>query len=149
MFTFAERFGGSLDGKVITFVGDSKNSRTMASFIRLVGLTTKNTRINIVAPEGMKSSEDRINDLKNYHKNIYETTETDEVYSKTDILYVIRPQLEWSKDLNEKEGQQKMMQPYNVDLSTLQKLQSHTLIANALPRNSELSTDLDTHKNSV
>ncbi|PVU92770.1 hypothetical protein BB559_003596 [Furculomyces boomerangus] len=146
VFTIREELG-TVNGLVITMVGDLKNGRTVHSLSRVLALYN-NITINYIAPtEDMQMPEyiiDEINqkaDTRNIKQYKYGNL-TDEILANTDVLYVTRIQKERFKSIEE--YNEIVNKNFIVNNSTLNKCKKNMIVMHPLPRVNEISVDVDT-----
>lgn len=125
----------TLDGLKICLMGDLKYSRTIHSLIQALQLFE--VELYFVSPKNLRLNEEVLFNLKrtgirySFHASI------DEVVSKIDILYLTRIQKErfnYYDDLNLN---------YEISLELLNNVKSNLKILHPLPRQSELSVNID------
>ncbi len=144
VFTIREELG-TVQGIVITFVGDLKNGRTVHSLARL--LTHYSVRIHYVSPESLRMPTETVAALADqeiYQKEHRELT--DEVLRETDVLYVTRIQKERFKS---KEEYDSVRDRYVVTPKTLTRAKEDMIVMHPLPRVGEISEDVDSDPRAV
>lgn len=130
---------GSLDNEMtITFLGDLKNSRTIHSLIRLLCLFPKMKFIYISPASLEMPVEIRAFVEENGNEQITGMT-LEEAIGITDVLYVTRIQKERFTDINLYSAISK----YYVDANLLLNAKQKMIIMHPLPRNQEISVDVD------
>lgn len=134
LFTIQEYYPKLPDN--IAFTGDIKHSRTIHSLVYLLHKFNQNIKFYFVADK------DLLPDDKMFKEINYEClNEISSIIDKIDVLYVTRLQKErYVNGLNVKNI---MINKNLVDLS-----KENLIIMHPLPRNDELSTDLDNDKKS-
>ncbi|BAB59772.1 aspartate carbamoyl transferase catalytic subunit [Thermoplasma volcanium GSS1] len=136
LFTIKKELG-SIDGKVITMVGDLRYGRTIHSLI--IALSRFDVKVNLVSPEILRLPEYVYSMLpdRNYVK---EYNDLEEVIGETDVLYVTRIQKERFSDQNE---YQSVIGSYSINSETVEKMKKKSVIMHPLPRVDEISPDVD------
>ena len=125
----------------IVFCGDLKNSRTIHSLIKLLCLYDK---INLiyVSPKGLEVPSDIIKYVNNYKKkNINQSTNNlQDSIKLADVLYVTRIQKE---RFNNVESYNQVKDSYCINKKLINDALSKMIIMHPLPRNNEISKDVD------
>lgn len=135
LYTIKQNFK-DLNNKVITIVGDIKYSRTVHSLVKLLSLY--NITINLLTIKELQVSKDY---FKNYNNiNFYNYESLEQVIKLTDILYVTRIQKE---RFNSNDFVKNLEKKYIINKNTIKKSKDTLIILHPLPRNNELSKDLD------
>ncbi|MCY0851654.1 MAG: aspartate carbamoyltransferase [Thermoplasma acidophilum] len=132
-----KRETGSIDGKVITMVGDLRYGRTIHSLI--IALSKFDVRINLVSPQILKLPEyvyTKIGD----RSRIREYDDLSSVIEDTDVMYVTRIQKERFSDQNE---YQSVIGSYSVDRDLVSKMKKDAIIMHPLPRVDEIKPEVD------
>ena len=145
IYTLRESIG-DINGIVLGVVGDLKYGRTVNSLIKAISKYTI-FKIYFISSESLKISQE----LREYliSKNIVfiEVTSLEEVMARLDVLYVTRIQKERFANYEEYE---KEKDRYCISMDLVKKYgNGHMKIMHPLPRNNELSTDLDSYENSI
>lgn len=83
---------GTVNGLVITLVGDLKNGRTVHSLARL--LTLYNVQLNYVSPDSLKMPRHIVEYVKSKGVSQAEFNTLETVLPHTDVLYMTRIQRE-------------------------------------------------------
>lgn len=123
---------GTANNLTITFYGDLKYSRTVHSLAKL--LNVYDVRINYVSPEELRIPKDIMRVVTNKQEE-YSLEKLEEVLPKTDVLYMTRIQKErFTGDIDVK---------YQLKPEMLNNCKSDMIIMHALPRNDEISSDID------
>lgn len=139
LFTIREELG-TVSGLTITFLGDLRYGRTVHSLVKL--LQHYDVQIQLVAPKSLALPKE-ILDIINAKPGqlIIETEElTPEIVARSDVLYCTRVQKERFQDLEEYE---RLKDAFVVDNRTLKNAKSHMVVMHPLPRNREISEDVD------
>jgi carbamoyl-phosphate synthase / aspartate carbamoyltransferase len=138
LFTIREELG-TVNGLTITFTGDLRYGRTVHSLAKL--LQFYNVRINLVAPKALSLPDD-VRDLivASGHLGVESEALTPEIVAKSDVLYCTRVQKERFADINEFE---RLKDSLIVNNSILQHAKSNMVVLHPLPRNNEISEEVD------
>ena len=135
LYTIKQNFK-DLTNKVITIVGDIKYSRTVHSLVKLLSLY--NITINLLTIKELQIDKDY---FKNYNNiNFYNNESLEQVIKLTDILYVTRIQKE---RFNSNDFVKNLQKEYVINKNTIKNSKDTLIILHPLPRNNELSKDLD------
>lgn len=138
LFTIREELG-SVNGLTITFMGDLKYGRTVHSLCEL--LKHYHVKIQLVSPSELALPQHYRESLERSGKIIAESTKlTDEIIGRTDVLYCTRVQKERFPSLEEYE---RLKDSYVVDNAVLSKAKGHMCVMHPLPRNKEISEEVD------
>jgi carbamoyl-phosphate synthase/aspartate carbamoyltransferase len=138
LFTIREELG-SVNGLTITFMGDLKYGRTVHSLCEL--LKHYHVNVQLVSPKELALPEHYRESLERSGKIIAESSElTDDIIARTDVLYCTRVQKERFASLEEYE---RLKDSYIVDNAVLSKAKSHMCVMHPLPRNKEISEEVD------
>lgn len=138
LFTIREELG-TVNGIVVTFMGDLKYGRTVHSLCTL--LQHYQVRIQLVSPPQLRLPEEYREELERAGMVVLETEYfTPEVVANTDVLYCTRVQKERFEDLDEFE---RLKDTYIVDSSSLKHAKKHMCVLHPLPRNNEISEEID------
>ncbi|KIX04380.1 protein pyrABCN [Rhinocladiella mackenziei CBS 650.93] len=138
LFTIREELG-TVTGLTVTFTGDLKYGRTVHSLAKL--LQYYEVRINLVAPKDLalpKGVREQI--VASGQLAIESETLTPEIVAKSDVLYCTRVQRERFPSLEEYE---RLKDHLIVDNSVLKYAKSSTIVMHPLPRNREISEEVD------
>lgn len=138
VFTIREELG-TVNGLTVTLVGDLKNGRTVHSLVR--ALTSYKVTLNYVSPVSLQMPQEVKDYVKEKKINQKECTKLEDVLSETDVLYVTRIQKERFESLEEYE---KVKSVYCITPKTLHLCKERMAILHPLPRNTEISTEVDT-----
>jgi carbamoyl-phosphate synthase / aspartate carbamoyltransferase len=138
LFTIREEVG-TVNGIVVTFMGDLKYGRTVHSLCHL--LRHYNVRIQLVSPKELSLPEDIRLELKRSGRLIAESESlTNSILASTDVLYCTRVQRERFDNLDDYE---RLKDVYVVDNNILSKAKQHMCVMHPLPRNHEVSEEVD------
>lgn len=134
---------GSIDGSVVTIVGDLKHGRTTHSLAHLLSLF--DVKINLVSPSYLQMPTELVDELRGKGTEVNEFNKLDEVPGNDyDVLYVTRVQTERIKDIEH--------QAVAAHLNGFDKLyaiepefvsQIRAVIMHPLPRVNELPPEID------
>ncbi|KAL2316251.1 Protein ura1 [Schizosaccharomyces pombe] len=138
LYTIREELG-SVNGLTITFIGDLKYGRTVHSLARLLAFW--HVELHLVSPEQLALPDDVKDDIRANGLNFIEHRElTKEVVAQSDVLYCTRVQKERFASVDEYE---KLKDSFIVDNSVLASAKSHCIVMHPLPRNREISEEVD------
>ncbi|CAG8903275.1 unnamed protein product [Penicillium egyptiacum] len=138
LFTIREELG-TVTGLTITFIGDLKYGRPVHSLIKL--LQFYDVRIQLVAPRALALPEDVRQQIVASGQLVVESEElTPEIVASSDILYSTRVQKERFTDLSEYE---RLKNTFVIDNALLKHAKSHMVVMHPLPRNAEISEEVD------
>ncbi|XP_064604486.1 multifunctional protein CAD-like isoform X2 [Liolophura sinensis] len=138
VFTIREEIG-TVNGLIITMVGDLKNGRTVHSLAKL--LTLYRVKVRYVSPPSLKMPEDvrKLLDSKGIPQEDFSTIE--EALPDTDVLYMTRIQKE---RFNSTEEFNRVANKIVVTPQVMTKAKKKMVVMHPLPRVSEISTEFDT-----
>lgn len=130
---------GSVNGLTVTFVGDLRYGRTVHSLCEL--LKHYNVKIQLVAPKslGVPSKLRRALDARG-QLSLESEQLTPDIVARTDVLYCTRVQKERFEDPGLYE---QVKDDLVVNAATLTAAKPKMIVMHPLPRNAELSTDVD------
>jgi len=137
IYTIREELG-TVNGLIITLVGDLKNSRTAHSLVQLLSLY--NVELNYISPPSLKMPKEIISKLNQKGVHQTEYTSLDPILTKTDVLYVTRIQKE--RFTNEEEYN-KVKDSFFITPKILIYAKERMIIMHPLPRVNEISSDVD------
>ncbi|KAK9452754.1 hypothetical protein V1511DRAFT_128373 [Dipodascopsis uninucleata] len=138
LFTIREELG-TVNGITVTFMGDLKYGRTVHSLCTL--LHHYQVRIQLVSPPQLALPAEYKDELERLGMLVCETSDfTPEVVAATDVLYCTRVQKERFEDLDEFE---RLKDTYIVDNKSLKAAKQHMCVLHPLPRNNEISEEVD------
>lgn len=138
LFTIREELG-TVNGLTVTFTGDLKYGRTVHSLVKL--LQYYEVRVNLVSPKALAlPSEVRDQLVASGMLGIESETLTPEIVAKSDVLYCTRVQKERFPSLEEYE---RLKDSLLVDNSVLKHAKSSMIVMHPLPRNREISEEVD------
>lgn len=138
LFTIREELG-TVTGLTITFTGDLKYGRPVHSLIKL--LQFYDVRIQLVAPKALALPDDVRQQIVASGQLVLESEElTPEIVASSDILYSTRVQKERFVDILEYE---RLKNTFIIDNALLKHAKSHMVVMHPLPRNAEISEEVD------
>ena len=134
VFTIMDK-RGSVDGTKLAILGDLKYGRTTHSLIQLISLFD-NIEVYGLSKEEFRLPDQYIEFMK--RKGIpYKICESfDDIPKDVDVLYHTRIQAQRFEGDFEKEK-------YIINKEVLNKFSDHTMVLHPLPRNNEISVDVD------
>ena len=134
-----ERECGGIDGITVALSGDLKNGRTIRSLAYLLG-KFDDVKIYFVSPQELKVHDD-IKEYLDRHTVAHSDVETiEEIIAQVDVLYQTRIQKERFADPAE---YARLKDTYIVDKAMVGKMQQNAILMHPLPRNAEISPDVD------
>ncbi|CAG9761006.1 unnamed protein product [Ceutorhynchus assimilis] len=137
IFTIREEIG-TVNGIVITLVGDLKNGRTVHSLAKLLALYNVNLRY--VSPANLKMPEHITKLLTEKGINQQEFNSLEEVLPDTDVLYMTRIQRE---RFDSQEEYEKACGHFVVTPQLMTRAKRKMVVMHPLPRLSEISSEFD------
>lgn len=138
LFTIREELG-TVNGLTITFTGDLKYGRTVHSLCEL--LRHYNVQVQLAAPAALAIPAKVRAALQARGQLLIESdTLTSEMLAKTDVLYCTRVQKERFEDQSIYE---EVKDAFIVDGKTLKQAKQNMIVMHPLPRNMELSKEVD------
>lgn len=138
LFTIREE-AGTVSGLTITFCGDLKHGRPVHSLCKL--LQYYDVKIQLVSPKELALPKDLRDMLKSSGQLISESTElTPEIVAESDVLYCTRVQKERFEDPALYE---RVKNAIVVDNKTLKVAKPKMVLMHPLPRNDEISGEVD------
>lgn len=134
---------GTINTLTITFTGDLKYGRTMHSLSKSKLLQHYNVRIKLVSPPSLSLPADVRQQMGLAGQLVQEGAElTKEVVARSDVLYCTRVQ----KERLEAPGEYEPLRGgLIVDKSVLKHAKPKMLVMHPLPRNEELSEEIDSY----
>jgi carbamoyl-phosphate synthase/aspartate carbamoyltransferase len=128
----------------ITFTGDLKNSRTIHSLIQLLCIFEKEITFIYCGEPGLEIPIELYSQVQT-HPNIRQITwySTEEAMKITDVLYMTRIQKE------RMQNKSISYQPFSLNKETIVHLNENAIIMHPLPRQEELSPEIDDDKRAV
>ncbi|KAL4907165.1 Aspartate carbamoyltransferase [Aspergillus multicolor] len=138
LFTIREELG-TVGGLIITFTGDLKYGRPVHSLIKL--LQFYDVRVQLVAPKDLSLPAEIRQQLVASGQLLAESEElTPEIVARSDVLYSTRVQKERFTDLTQYE---RLKNSFIIDNALLKHAKSHMVVMHPLPRNAEVSEEVD------
>ncbi|EMR08946.1 carbamoyl-phosphate synthase, large subunit [Pneumocystis murina B123] len=138
LYTIREELG-TVNGLNITFLGDLKYGRTVHSLVRL--LRFYQVEINLVSPPQLALPKDIKRSILDQDQIVNEYFAlTEEIISTTDVLYCTRVQGERFSDPEEYE---RLKNSFTINNDVLHKAKPQMIIMHPLPRNKEISEEVD------
>ncbi|KAI4096916.1 MAG: hypothetical protein LQ344_000716 [Seirophora lacunosa] len=138
LFTIREELG-TVTGLTITFTGDLRHGRTVHSLVQL--LQHYNVHIQLVAPASLALPAAIRQQLVESKQLLTESDRlTDDIIAQSDVLYCTRVQKERFEDAREYET---VKDALVVDNSVLKNAKPHMVVMHPLPRNREVSEEVD------
>lgn len=138
LFTIREELG-TVNTKVITFVGDLRYGRTVHSLIKL--LRHYEATVQLVSPPSLALPEGVRSQLLRSGRLLLETnTLSEEVIARSDVLYCTRMQKE---RFDRVEDYERLKSSYRIDNTVMQHAKLKMIVMHPLPRNEELAEEVD------
>jgi carbamoyl-phosphate synthase/aspartate carbamoyltransferase len=138
LFTIREELG-TVNGLVITFVGDLRYGRTVHSLCTL--LREYDVRIQLVSPASLALPTELREKLVSRKQLQAESNElTPDIIAASDVLYVTRTQKERFEDPAEFD---KVKDALVVDNKAMRWAKSKMIVMHPLPRNNEIAPEVD------
>ncbi len=145
-YTILDHFG-SLDGLIVSLVGDLTYGRTVHSLSQILAKIDSGIRFNFVSPPQLKMPDMIKSKLKNAGVKIMETERLAEVINVSDVIYMTRVQKERFTDVSEYE---KLKSFYELDRNSLMHAKRDMIVMHPLPiAAGEINKDLDADKRAV
>lgn len=132
---------GTLENLNICLVGDLKYGRTVHSLI--MAMSHFKPTFKFIAPEELKMPEEYKVFCKKKNISFTESTELNDNFDDSDILYMTRVQKERFQDLMEYE---QVKNVYTLKNNMLGKTKPNLRILHPLPRVTEIDPDVDTNE---
>ena len=134
VYTIRE-YRGTLDGVKIAILGDLLNGRTIHSLIKLVSLY-ENVQFFGLSKEAFALPQKYIDILNSRGISYTKCNSFDDIPKDVDVLYHTRIQSErFEGDFGREE--------FIINKEVLGKFSNHTIVLHPLPRNEEISPDID------
>ncbi len=137
IYTIYEKFG-RIDGLRVAMVGDLVNGRTVHSLAYLLA-KFKDIKIDFVSPDIFRIKDGIPEYLLHHDVSFSEGKSLQEVLPETDVVYVTRTQ----KERMEHGMRFGSNGNYKIDLPALKLLSPEAIVMHPLPRNDELSPEVD------
>ena len=134
MYTIREK-RGSFDGIKVGILGDLKYGRTIHSLIEVLSLYS-NVEIYALSKEAFALQDEYIEFMKEHNIKYTRCTSFDDMPKDVDVLYHTRIQSErFEGDFGKEE--------FIINKQVLDTFSKDTIVMHPLPRNEEISTDID------
>ncbi len=138
LFTIREELS-TVNGKIITFVGDLRYGRTVHSLIKV--LDHYDASIQLVSPSSLALPAEVRQQLVRSGKLLLESDKlTEEIIGSSDVLYCTRMQKE---RFDRVEDYERLKGSYRIDNAVMQHAKSKMIVMHPLPRNEELAEEVD------
>jgi carbamoyl-phosphate synthase/aspartate carbamoyltransferase len=138
IFTIREELG-TVNGLVITFVGDLKYGRTVHSLCEL--LSHYDVTVNLVSPTSLPIPTTVLAALKSRGQlGTVSSDLTPEIVAQSDVLYCTRVQKERFADIASYE---RVKDSFVVDNKLLKSAKTSMIVMHPLPRNNEIHEEVD------
>jgi aspartate carbamoyltransferase len=138
-----------LNGKInVTFLGDLQNSRTIHSLIKLLSLF-KNVNFIYICPPGFDMPQDIVDFVASKNISQIQNMILEDAVKITDVLYVTRIQSERINPYDDDMRHNLLKNKYCVDKRIMELAKSDMIVMHPLPRNDEMSTEIDEDPRSV
>jgi aspartate carbamoyltransferase catalytic subunit len=137
-----QRVRGQIDGLEITFLGDLKHNRCIRSLV--MGLSNYEVKLNLVSPEGLEMAPEIKAMFR--EEQLFETSDLDEVLPTTDVIYMVRVQVERYES---KEAAEAFKGSYLFDMSKVRKAKDGLTVMHPQPRVDELATEVDSYAGAI
>jgi carbamoyl-phosphate synthase/aspartate carbamoyltransferase len=138
IFTIREELG-TVNGLVITFVGDLKYGRTVHSLCEL--LSHYDVTVNLVSPTSLPIPVTVLDALKSRGQlGTVSNDLTSEIVAQSDVLYCTRVQKERFADIASYE---RVKDSFVVDNKLLKSAKASMVVMHPLPRNNEIHEEVD------
>lgn len=144
LYTIQKKFG-RIDDLVIAMVGDLKNGRTVRSLCYLLG-KFEGIKIYFVSPSSAEMKGDIKEYLKKHGTNFYEVQDIRKIAYEVDVIYQTRTQKERGTDFEVGNSDSGF---FIVNREVLGAMKKHSVIMHPLPRNDEISTEVDENHRAV
>ena len=138
-YTIKENFK-NFNNLTITIIGDLKYSRTVHSLVKLITKYNNSIKINYVSPKGLSIPEQLKSNIGNRQYEFYDMKDINSIIASTDVLYLTRIQKERHKELLDIED---FLSNYVIDEHLINYSKYSLIVMHPLPRNNELSKNLD------
>ena len=131
------------EGKKIAMVGDLKRGRTVHSLTKMLAMV-KDLELYFIAPNGYQMNQDILDELVANKISFNVTDEMDELLPELDVVYMTRVQKEYG-------GVDIAWNPeqYCLNLEKVENMKEEAIIMHPLPRNNEITIDVDKNKRAL
>ena len=138
LFTIREELG-TINGKVVTFIGDLRYGRTVHSLVKL--LRHYRVQVQLVSVPGLELPKGVRQYLVDSQQLLSETHELSEsIIARSDVLYCTRLQKERFRSETEYE---RSKGSFIVNNAVMEKAKKKMIVMHPLPRNEELAEEVD------
>lgn len=137
-----QRVRGQIDGLEITFLGDLKHNRCIRSLV--MGLGNYDVKLNLISPKGLEMDPEIIAMFRK--EQVHETNDLDEVLPTTDVIYMVRVQVERYASKEEAEA---FKGSYRFDMSKVRESKKGLTIMHPQPRVDELDPEVDSYPGAI
>lgn len=138
LYTIHKKFG-RIDDLTIAMVGDLANGRTVRSLSYLLG-KFEGIKIYFVSPECAKMKSDIKDYLQKHNTKFYEVNDLRSVAYEVDVIYQTRTQKERGSDFEKNNADGGF---FMVNGEVLYSMKKHAIIMHPLPKNDEISPEVD------
>ena len=138
-YTIKENFK-ILNNLTITIIGDLRYSRTVHSLVKLISKYNNTIKINYISPKGLSIPTYIKTNIRNKQYEFYGMKDINSIIASTDVLYLTRIQKERHKELLDID---EFLSNYVIDEHIINYSKYSLIIMHPLPRNNELSKNLD------
>ena len=121
--------------KNIAFTGEIKYSRTIHSLVYLLSKFNTSSIFHFVSDDKLKPEGEFLDFLKKINNNYFIHDNINSIINNIDVLYITRIQKERFND--------EKVKPIIINKEIVKNSKESMIIMHPLPRNNELSTDLD------
>ena len=147
--TLWEAYGGKIGNIIVAVVGDLKYGRTVHSLVRMLPKLGNGVRFRFIAPDFLQMPEDVLADLRAAGVKFESGSDFYEGIRGVDAIYMVRPQNGRMVPAERKKWQ-RVKSRYRLTMDVLKKYCKKTVrILHPLPRNDEITTDVDEHKGAL
>lgn len=133
---------GYLDGWRVVIGGDLVKGRAVHSLVRLLAKCCENPSFIFVSPPSLRLNEDTKAYLRKQRVHFIETESTREALPAADVVYWTRVQLERYPE-GERQRYEDLARQYAIGLEELELMPGDAVLMHPLPRNEEVSPDVD------
>lgn len=139
LFTIEDRIGNINHRLKIAMVGDLASGRTVRSLCYLLG-KFQGVQVYLVAPLAMMMKEDITEYLKRHHITFFFENDLRKVAPHVNVIYQTRTQKERGSDFDRGD---RILGYFDINEEVLSLMQSDAIIMHPLPRNEEISPEVD------
>jgi len=145
IFTIKSELGRIGENMTVTLLGDLKNGRTVHSLVKLLVLFP-NIRFIYISPESLKMPGDITEYVDSFNIEQRSDISLQDAIKQTDVLYVTRIQKERFESMNDYDN---VVNNYCVNAELMKLAKQDMIVMHPLPRQNELSTDIDNDSRSA